>query len=309
MSAISIHIDKLSKSYDTVDAMRDISFDVGKGELFGLIGPDGAGKTSLMRILATLLLPSSGSASIEGLDVVKDYRKLRNILGYMPGKFSLYLDLSVEENLNFFATIFGTTLSENYDLIKDIYSQIEPFKKRRAGDLSGGMKQKLALSCALIHKPVVLLLDEPTTGVDAVSRREFWDMLLKLKQAGITILVSTPYMDEAALCDRVALMQDGSILSLDTPTGITASFKKEILAIKSDNIYNLIRNLEDHPNTASVYPFGEYLHYISRNETSSREKLLSYLEQLGHTSIQIKPTPAGIEDCFMQLMKDKELRS
>lgn len=306
MAPASITIENLSKSYEKVSAMRDITLEVGSGELFGLIGPDGAGKTTLMRILATLLLPDTGNATVEGLDVVKDYRKLRNILGYMPGRFSLYLDLTVEENLNFFATIFGTTLQKNYDLIKDIYAQIEPFKKRRAGDLSGGMKQKLALSCALIHKPKVLLLDEPTTGVDAVSRREFWDMLLKLKASGISLLVSTPYMDEAALCDRVALMQGGSILSLNTPAGITASFEKEILAIKSNNIYTLIQALEQFPGTASVYPFGEYLHYTAISGTPDKEKIRIYLEQLGQTGVIIKSSRPGIEDCFMQLMKEKE---
>ena len=211
---------------DKVTALQGISFEVGQGELFGLIGPDGAGKTSLIRIIATLLLPDSGFVKLDGFDTVKDYKEIRKRVGYMPGRFSLYPDLTVEENINFFATIFDTTLKQNYDLVKEIYSQIEPFKDRRAGKLSGGMKQKLALSCALIHRPSVLLLDEPTTGVDVVSRKEFWDMLKGLKQQGITILVSTPYMDEAGRCDRIALVQNGKVLSIDTPSNIQGDAEK-----------------------------------------------------------------------------------
>jgi ABC-2 type transport system ATP-binding protein len=214
----------LIKTYgkkNEVLAVDHVSFSVNDGEIFGLIGPDGAGKTSIFRMLTTLLLPDSGSASVAGFDVVKDYKQIRNTVGYMPGRFSLYPDLSVEENLNFFATIFETTIQKNYDLIKEIYVQLEPFKKRRAGKLSGGMKQKLALCCALIHKPTVLFLDEPTTGVDPVSRKEFWEMLKRLKAQGITILVSTPYMDEAGLCDRIALIQNGKILSIETPANIS----------------------------------------------------------------------------------------
>src|SRR6478609_3618428 len=236
----SVIVHRLSKAYGKkkeIKAVNEISFEVAQGELFGLIGPDGAGKTSLFRMLTTLLLPDSGNASVDGSDIVKDYKAIRNKVGYMPGRFSLYQDLSVEENLNFFATIFNTTVEKNYDLIKDIYIQIEPFKKRRAGKLSGGMKQKLALCCALIHKPEVLFLDEPTTGVDAVSRKEFWDMLKRLKEQNISILVSTPYMDEASLCDRIALIQNGSIMSLDTPQNIIKSFPKQLFAAKAKDIY------------------------------------------------------------------------
>jgi len=233
---------ELVKLYGTkknpVQALRGISFDVQQGELFGIIGPDGAGKTSLFRILTTLLLPDGGNASVDGLDVVKDYKAIRKRVGYMPGRFSLYQDLTVEENLNFFATIFNTTIKKNYELVKEIYSQIEPFKNRKAGKLSGGMKQKLALSCALIHRPSVLFLDEPTTGVDAVSRKEFWDMLQNLKRQGITILVSTPYMDETSLCDRVALIQNGKLLSVNTPTGVIHEFKKPLVAVKGNNMNN-----------------------------------------------------------------------
>ena len=217
----SIIIDHISKSYAGIEALKDVSFEVSKGELFGLIGPDGAGKTTLFRILTTLLRPDNGGATVEGLDVIDNYKEIRTIVGYMPGKFSLYQDLSVEENLNFFAAIFGVQVKDTYDLIAPIYSQIEPFKKRKAGKLSGGMKQKLALSCALIHKPKVLFLDEPTTGVDAVSRSEFWDMLHGLREHGISILVSTPYMDEAGKCDRIALINEGKILKIDTPENIT----------------------------------------------------------------------------------------
>ena len=213
----SISVSKLCKRYGGVQALRDVSLDVGEGELFGLIGPDGAGKTTLFRILTTLIVPDSGSASVDGLDVVKDYKAIRQRVGYMPGKFSLYPDLSVEENLDFFASIFGVRVQDNYGLIAPIYSQIEPFKKRRAGKLSGGMKQKLALSCALVHRPSVLFLDEPTTGVDAVSRVEFWEMLDSLRAQGITIFVSTPYMDEAARCDRIAFVNEGKILEICSP--------------------------------------------------------------------------------------------
>lgn len=216
----SISINDVTKNYGSICALDNVSFEVEKGELFGLIGPDGAGKTTLFRILTTLLVPDSGTATVEGLDAIKDYKRIRSIVGYMPGRFSLYQDLSVEENLEFFASIFGVDVKDNYDIIAPIYSQIKPFAKRRAGKLSGGMKQKLALSCALIHRPQVLFLDEPTTGVDAVSRSEFWDMLAGLKQYGISILVSTPYMDEAGRCDRIALINEGKILKIDTPENI-----------------------------------------------------------------------------------------
>src|SRR5215831_12868889 len=245
---------------DAVIALNGISFEVGKGELFGLIGPDGAGKTSLFRILTTLLLPDEGEAKVANYDIRKDYRQIRNCVGYMPGRFSLYQDLTVEENLNFFATVFGTTIKENYDLIKDIYQQIEPFKDRRAGKLSGGMKQKLALSCALIHRPTILFLDEPTTGVDAVSRKEFWEMLRRLKEQGITILVSTPYMDEAELCDRVALIQSGKILTINTPRGIIDEFKKPLLAARAANMLHLLNDLKKYEGVESAYPYGEYHH-------------------------------------------------
>ena len=285
-----------------VTALKDISFSVDKGELFGLIGPDGAGKTSLFRILTTLLLPDEGQASVNGFDVIKDYRQIRNSVGYMPGRFSLYQDLTVEENLNFFATVFGTTIKENYDLIKDIYQQIEPFKDRRAGKLSGGMKQKLALSCALIHKPSVLFLDEPTTGVDVVSRKEFWAMLKKLKQDGITILVSTPYMDEANLCDRIALVQKGEILSIDKPADIVRSFPGELFAVHAGDTHRLLQNVRSYPGTATCFAFGDALHVTFK--TGGPDGLLNYLHDKNHADAVIEKTQPTIEDCFIHLLKD-----
>ena len=303
---MSIILNNISKSYNTVKAVDDISFAVKPGELFGLIGPDGAGKTTLFRILTTLLIQDKGNATVAGFDVLKQYKDIRNHVGYMPGRFSLYQDLTVEENLNFFATIFGTTIAENYDLIKDIYIQIEPFKDRRAGKLSGGMKQKLALCCALIHKPKVLFLDEPTTGVDPVSRKEFWEMLKRLQQKDITILVSTPYMDEAELCDRIALITNGKILQINTPQEIIASFPKKIFKVRSSNTYQLIEDLRVYPETHSAYPFGEYLHFTPRSEAFGPMDLINYLKERRHKEIEVKETVATIEDTFMDLSKANE---
>jgi len=300
---LGISINNISKSYKNVKALQDISFEVKEGELFGLIGPDGAGKTTLFRILTTLLFADNGSATVAGFDVVKAYKNIRNNVGYMPGKFSLYQDLTIEENLNFFATIFGTTIEENYDLIKDIYVQIEPFKNRRAGKLSGGMKQKLALCCALIHKPKVLFLDEPTTGVDPVSRKEFWDMLKRLQQKGITILVSTPYMDEAELCDRIALIQGGKILDIDTPQEIVKHYPKPIYNVSANNMYQLINSLNDYEFNHSVYPFGEFVHYTDSRIDFNPEDLKAYLETKKLLNIAIEKTVATIEDTFMELAK------
>ena len=298
---MSIKVQNISKSFKKLQAVEGVSFQVNEGELFGLIGPDGAGKTTVFRILTTLLLANEGSATVSGLDVVTDYKTIRNSVGYMPGKFSLYQDLTVEENLKFFATIFGTTIEENYELIKDIYTQIEPFKTRRAGALSGGMKQKLALCCALIHAPKVLFLDEPTTGVDPVSRKEFWQMLKRLQQKGITILVSTPYMDEATLCDRIALMQKGKILKIDSPSSIIANYEKTIYAIKSKNTYQLIQDLKKYPSQYSVYAFGEYIHYIDVNQDFNLMDLQHYLQNMNHTAIEIYKSNPTIEDVFMDL--------
>ncbi len=298
----TVVVDNLSKCYKQAVALKNITFGVDAGEIFGFIGPDGAGKTSLFRILVTLLLPTDGTATVLGYDVVKDYKKIRNKVGYMPGKFSLYQDLTVEENLNFFATIFSTSIEENYHLIKDIYSQIEPFKKRRAGALSGGMKQKLALSCALIHKPEMLFLDEPTTGVDAVSRKEFWEMLKSLKNSGITIIVSTPYMDEASLCDRVALIQNGNILKINKPDVITTTFEKKILAIRSSNMHKLLSDLNSFEACDSAFLFGQTIHYTAKQNNLMMPELQNYLTGLNHLQVEINPIEANIEDCFMSLM-------
>jgi len=300
---MGISLKNISKSYGDLKAVQNISFDVKEGELFGLIGPDGAGKTTIFRILTTLLIADKGDATVAGYDVKKSYLDIRNHVGYMPGRFSLYQDLTVEENLTFFATIFDTTIEENYNLIKDIYIQIEPFKHRRAGKLSGGMKQKLALCCALIHKPKVLFLDEPTTGVDPVSRKEFWEMLKRLQQKGITILVATPYMDEAALCDRIALIQDGKILEIDTPKAIIKHYPKTIYDIKADNMYQLILNLNAFEHHYSVFPFGEFVHYTDKREDFKPKELIQFLEEKGFKNISIHPTETTIEDAFMELAK------
>lgn len=307
MNIISVR--NLMKSYNhgkTV-ALKGLDFDVQEGESYGIIGPDGAGKTTLFRILTTLLIADEGAAVVDGLDVKTNYKEIRQRIGYMPGRFSLYQDLSIEENLRFFATIFHTTIEENYELVRDIYSQIEKFKTRKAGKLSGGMKQKLALSCALIHAPRVLFLDEPTTGVDPVSRKEFWEMLKRLKeQHGITIVVSTPYMDEAMQCDRIALIQEGNFLRIDTPDGIISSYSDILWAVRSDNMHRLLDDLRCYPKIKTAFSFGETFH-VTVMPDAMPEKLESYLNNKGHGSVSVCPTEATIEDCFMSLMnKDDE---
>lgn len=303
-----ITVSKLRKSYrkGQVQALRGLNFTVDEGEIYGLIGPDGAGKTTLFRIMATLLLPDEGTVSVDGLDVVRDYKAIRRRIGYMPGRFSLYQDLSVEENLSFFASIFHTSIEENYDLVKDIYGQIEPFRTRKAGKLSGGMKQKLALSCALIHAPRVLILDEPTTGVDPVSRKEFWEMLKRLRlQHGITIIVSTPYMDEAGQCDRIALMQDGEFLRLDTPSGIVGAYTDTLWAVQADDMHRLLDDLRACPEVLTAFSFGEAFHVTVR-EDARMQKLAAYLAGLGHRRVEVTPIQATVEDCFMSLMKKSD---
>ncbi|MCC6461133.1 MAG: ABC transporter ATP-binding protein [Saprospiraceae bacterium] len=312
MPTSSISVQQISKAYGALQAVREVSFEVQAGEIFGLIGPDGAGKTTLFRILTSLLLPDGGKASVDGLDVVRDYRALRQRIGYMPGRFSLYQDLSVEENLGFFANVFGAHIRDNYELIRDIYVQLEPFKDRRAGALSGGMKQKLALCCALIHRPRVLFLDEPGTGVDPVSRKEFWDMLRRLRRAEITILVSTAYMDEAELCDRVALMQKGEILAIDTPQGITRSYRRPLFAVRSADMYRLIRELRSLEG-ADCYAFGEFAHLsmaaapaagADKSPAAAMSGIRAFLELHGHTDIEVLPVEATVEDSFIELMKN-----
>ena len=295
-----VEFKNISKSYDQIVGVEDVSIKVNPGELFGLIGPDGAGKTTLFRMLITLLLPDEGSITVEGKDVVEHYTFIRKNIGYMPGTFSLYQDLTVEENLNFFATLFGTTIDENYDLVKDIYQQIEPYKTRRAGDLSGGMKQKLALSCALIHKPLLLVLDEPTTGVDAVSRKEFWEMLKRLKEGGLTTMVSTAYMDEATLCDRVALIQDGKIMQIDTPDEVIRKFEKPIYAVQGSKIHNILDYLRNVEEIVSAQPFGDSIHI-----TLTDKKVLTIVMDKIATErrdVEVEAITPTIEDCFMDLM-------
>ena len=301
----SVSVDRLIKKYKHVAALNDISFTVDKGEIFGLIGPDGAGKTSLFRILSSLLLQDNGTATVMGFDVVQDYKTIRKITGYMPGRFALYQDLSVEENINFFASIFGVKLQDNYDIIKDIYSQIEPFKKRRAGKLSGGMKQKLALSCALIHKPEILILDEPTTGVDAVSRKEFWDILKNLQKLGITILVSTPYMDEAELCDRIALIQSGNILDINSPGNIKHKFYKKLFSISSSERHLLNKAINQYPFAHSAYSFGDSVHYIDNRQEFDPVDIMEYLRLKGIADTEINEIEPTIEDTFIFLMEQK----
>ncbi len=299
-----INVQNISHSYGKVKALDRLSFSVDEDEIFGLIGPDGAGKSTLFKILTTLLLADEGEAHIMGLDVRGDFRAIRNRIGYMPGKFSLYLDLSVAENLEFFATVFGTTVEDNMDIIHDIYVQLEPFKIRLAGKLSGGMKQKLALCCALIHRPDVLFLDEPTTGVDPVSRKEFWQMLKKLKGMGIAILVSTPYMDEAALCDRVALMQGGKILSIETPAQISSSYPYQLLAMRASEMYALLKQLRTMSEVKSSYTFGDFIH-VGIEKGANAQNLLANLKEAGF-DVESKPIEAGIENVFMQLLKQKD---
>ncbi|MBO5132950.1 MAG: ABC transporter ATP-binding protein [Paludibacteraceae bacterium] len=296
----AIVIDNLSKSYGKVKALDNVSFSVRNGELFGLIGPDGAGKTTLFRLLTTLLTPDSGSAKVAGWDIIDDYLAIRSCVGYMPGTFSLYQDLTVEENLNFFAALFGASVRDSYELVEPIYKQIEPFKNRRAGKLSGGMKQKLALSCALIHRPKVLFLDEPTTGVDAVSRSEFWSMLADLKQRGITILVSTPYMDEASLCDRIALCNEGRLLGLDSPHQLVASFQSHLWAIRAKNMYALLEVARRFEGVTECYPFGEFHHLVVTDAFDAE----MFARQMNHCDdFEMCVAQPTIEDLFIKLMK------
>jgi ABC-type multidrug transport system ATPase subunit len=295
----------ISKRFGATRALKDISFSVNEGDIFGFIGPDGAGKTTLFRIITTLMLQDDGELRVLGMDSRKGYKELRKNIGYMPGRFSLYQDLTVEENLHFYATVFGTTVKENYGLIADIYSHIEPFKKRQAGKLSGGMKQKLALSCALIHKPRLLVLDEPTTGVDAVSRLEFWTMLGKLRQYNITIIVSTPYMDEAMRCDKVALIQAGEILTIDQPRKVRESFSRKLFMVKADEKFRLITALRKYPETITAYPFGDSIHVTFRDDRVD-DSMFKFLAGEGLNNVTAEVTAAGIEDRFLELMeKDK----
>lgn len=296
-------VSQLSKSYKGIPAIENLSFRVNPNEILGFIGPDGSGKTTLFRILATLLLPDTGDVKYGDMDIIKDFKQIRPLLGYMPGRFSLYPDLSVEENLNFFATIYGTSIAENYELIKDIYVQLEPFRTRPAGKLSGGMKQKLALCCALVHRPQVIILDEPTTGVDAVSRKEFWMLLKKLQQQGVTILVSTPYMDEASLCDRVILMQNGKMLSTETPSGLVANYPEDLYAAVGQNTYTLKNALASLPVCKSVYLSGRRVHFTLEAGYTTDE-IAQLLTTRGYHQVNIEKIVPNIEDCFIYYMQN-----
>ncbi|MBP5689161.1 MAG: ABC transporter ATP-binding protein [Muribaculaceae bacterium] len=304
-STLAIKVSGISKSYGSVKALDNISLDVRRGEIFGLIGPDGAGKTTLFKILVTLLNADSGLAQVDGLDVQKDYKKIRSRVGYMPGKFSLYPDLTIRENMEFFASLFGVTVEQNYDLVAPIYSQIEKFSNRRAGRLSGGMKQKLALSCALIHKPSVLFLDEPTTGVDAVSRSEFWDMLFNLKEQGLSILVSTPYMDEASRCDRIALINNGHVLDIDTPQNMVDNYDAPLYGVKCDNMYEMLKKLRKVESIANCYTTGEYHHIVASKEFDV-ERLIQDLTDNGLKNIELKAVIPDIEDVFIKLLSNEQ---
>lgn len=313
MSDPAVVVRNISKKFETTVALDDISFDVSHGEIFGLVGPDGAGKTTLFRVLTTLVLPDSGTATVLGLDVVKDIWAIRSRVGYMPGKFSLYGDLTVAENLSFFASVFGTTVKEGYNLIAPIYRQIEPFAERRADQLSGGMKQKLALSCALVHRPDILFLDEPTTGVDAVSRREFWDQLHTLRETGLTIVVSTPYMDEALRCDRVALIQGSRLLEIDPPEDIGRNYPLPLVAVTSSDRYKLLLALRETPHAHSVYPFGSELHFTDNragaDPATIAVELEAWMKQHGFADATAHPIAAGIEDSFIDRMSTSARRA
>lgn len=293
-----VKVENISKAFKKVQALNDVSFHAEKGELFGIIGPDGAGKTTLFRIMTTLTIPDNGSVLINNRSILKDYMEIRKNIGYMPGRFALYQDLTVEENLNFFASVFNTTIEENYHLVKGIYSHIAPFKNRKAGKLSGGMKQKLALSCALIHKPEVLFLDEPTTGVDPVSRKEFWDMLYDLKNMGITIIVSTPYMDEASRCDRIALIKNGAFIDVDTPENIINNFKQILIALKADNMRQLLKDVRKCSQIKSAFAFGAEIHAVIDDEDKI-EDINNQLKNLDHKNIEIYRISPAIEDCYI----------
>lgn len=301
MEELAIEARGINKSYRKVKALTDIDLSIRKGEIFGLIGPDGAGKTSLFRILTTLSLPDSGTASVCGFDVIKDLPQIRRRIGYMPGHFALYQDLSVEENLKFYATVFGTTVEENYDNIKEIYSQIEMFKDRKAGALSGGMKQKLALCCALVHKPEVLFLDEPTTGVDAVSRKEFWTMLQRIRRGGVSIFVSTPYMDEASLCDRIALIMNGSIIDTGTPAEIISRYPHRLFSVSNSDLFGTLKLLRGEEGIIRCASFGAVCHVAVAQDGPDEKRILEILEKGGLEGSTVEPMKPGIEDCFMNL--------
>lgn len=300
----AILLKDVTKRYGSLTALDKVSFSVHPGEMFGLIGPDGSGKSTLYRILATLSVPDEGEAEVCGLNTVRDYRQLRTRIGYMPEKFSLYPDLSVMENLRFFAALFGVSVRENFDLIAPIFGQLERFPNRRAGALSGGMKQKLALSCALIHRPEILLLDEPTTGVDTVSRSEFWDMLATLREKGITILVSTSYMDEANRCRRIAMINRGRILDTATPEALVASLGENLYNASATDMFRLLSELRKLPEVTDCYTFGATLHVVADKDfiPAQAEKRI---RDAGLKDVRIWPAKGTIEDLFIRLTRNE----
>ncbi len=301
----AIDIQGITKKYGNLTALDNVTLSVPEGMMFGLIGPDGAGKTTLYRILTTLLSPDTGTATVAGLDTIRDYKKIRAEIGYMPERFSLYPDLTVNENLHFFASLFGVRVKDNYDLIAPIFNQLAKFPNRRAGALSGGMKQKLALGCALIHHPKVLLLDEPTTGVDAVSRSEFWDMLATLKEKGITILVSTSYMDEAQRCERIALIDKGRILDVNNPTNLVEGLGENLYNASAKDMYPLLEALKSLPDVKNCYTFGATLHIVTEDDFNPADAVRR-LSDMGLADVKIYPAKGDIEDLFIKLAGNEE---
>ncbi len=300
----SIELNGVTRSYGNTIAVQDASFMIPENCLFGIIGPDGSGKTTLFRMITTLLIPDSGTVSVFGLDTVRDYRKIRLFTGYMPGRFSLYPDLTVSENLTFYATIFGTSIRENYHLIRPVYSLLEPFADRLSRDLSGGMKQKLALCCALIHNPRLLILDEPTTGVDAVSRKEFWETLNDLKRGGMTILVSTPYMDEASRCERIALVQSGKIMDQDTPAAILSAFTTPLFEVRVPERLKTLNYLRTVKEIKRAYLFGQYIHIATISDRYDAGWLTGRMMEEGIVNAEILPVEADFEDCFIEAVEN-----
>ena len=301
----AITIEHVNKVYDgKVTALKDVSFNVEEGEVFGLVGPDGAGKSTLFNILTTLLLPDSGKISLLGMDVINEYKSVRQIIGYLPGVFSLYPDLSVEENLQFFAVMYKSSIEENMELIRPIWQQISPFSDRKAGKLSGGMKQKLALCCALIHCPKILFLDEPTTGVDPVSRKEFWDILKSIRTQGITVVVSTPYMDEATRCDRIAMIQEGQILGINTPSAFIRDFQGKLYTFRSENIFSLLNIMEQCPLRCNYYPYGEHCHIAFYDDVATAlPQFEQFLQEQGQSHGEIIAIDPSVEDCFIEIVQ------
>ncbi len=305
MSAITIQ--GINKRYGKLQALTEITIEVEEGEVYGLVGPDGAGKSTLFNILTTLLLPDSGSIQLLGMDILNDYKSVRQVIGYLPGTFSLYPDLTVQENLDFFAAMYKSRIEDNMRIIEPIWKQLAPFARRKAGKLSGGMKQKLALCCALIHCPKILFLDEPTTGVDPVSRKEFWDILKSIRQHGITVVVSTPYMDEATRCDRIAMIQEGRIIGINTPTAFVKNFHGRLYTFKTDHIFQLLQAMDQCPIDCNYYPYGEHCHIVFyEDERTALPHFEQYLREKGLAYEEFHSIEPSVEDCFIEIVQRKE---